>query len=55
MTGVGEGASIRGIDRMTGVNRNTNVSCGLRVGADCAEIMDTKMRDRVRQNPTHNN
>lgn len=47
-----EGASIRGIERMTGVNRNTIVSLGLRIRADCAKIMDTKMRDLVHQNPT---
>ncbi len=40
-----EGASIRGIERMTGVNRNTIMSLGLRVGANCAAIMDAKMRD----------
>jgi IS1 family transposase len=39
-----EGASIRGIERMTGVNRNTIMSLGLRVGAGCKRIMDEKMR-----------
>ncbi len=39
-----EGASIRGIERMTGVNRNTIMSLGLRVGNACAKMMDAKMR-----------
>jgi len=38
-----EGASIRSIERMTGVNRNTIMSLSLRVGAACENIMDTKM------------
>jgi hypothetical protein len=37
-----EGASIRGVERMTGVNQNTIMSLGLRVGAGCEAIMDTK-------------
>jgi IS1 family transposase len=40
-----EGSSIRSIERITGVNRNTIMSLGLRVGDACAKIMDTKMRD----------
>jgi IS1 family transposase len=40
-----EGASIRGIERMTGVNRNTIMSLGLRVGNACAAFMDSKMRN----------
>lgn len=39
-----EGASIRGIERMTGVNRNTIMNLGLRVGRACKQIMDEKMR-----------
>ena len=39
-----EGASIRGIERMTGVNRNTIMSLGLRMGDACKKIMDEKMR-----------
>jgi hypothetical protein len=38
-----EGASIRSIERMTGVNRNAIMSLGLRMGAGCEAIMDTKM------------
>lgn len=40
-----EGASIRGIERMTGVNQNTIMSLARRVGDACAKIMDEKMRD----------
>lgn len=35
-----EGNSIRGIERMTGVNRNTIMNLGVRVGQGCADIMD---------------
>ena len=40
-----EGASIRAIERITGVNQNTIMSLGRRVGEACAKIMDEKMRD----------
>ncbi len=39
-----EGKSIRAIERITGVNHNTIMSLGLRVGEGCAKIMDEKMR-----------
>lgn len=39
-----EGSSIRAIERMTGVNRNTIMSLGVRVGQGCARLMDQKMR-----------
>jgi len=39
-----EGSSIRSIERVTGVNRNTIMSLGLRVGGACIKIMDAKMR-----------
>jgi IS1 family transposase len=39
-----EGSSIRAIERITGVNQNTIMSLGRRVGNTCAKIMDTKMR-----------
>jgi IS1 family transposase len=45
VSALAEGASIRGIERITGVNQNTIMSLGLRVGTACASIMDTKMRD----------
>jgi IS1 family transposase len=40
-----EGSSIRGIERMTGINRNTIMSLGYRMGQQCGEIMHEKMRD----------
>jgi IS1 family transposase len=39
-----EGASIRAVERITGVNQNTIMSLGRRVGDACAKIMDEKMR-----------
>ncbi len=39
-----EGNSIRAVERMTGVNRNTIMNLGVRVGDACAKIMDEKMR-----------
>ncbi|HEX6719619.1 MAG TPA: IS1 family transposase, partial [Pyrinomonadaceae bacterium] len=39
-----EGSSIRAIERMTGINRNTIMNLGVRVGQGCAKILDEKMR-----------
>lgn len=39
-----EGNSIRSIERMTGVNRNTIMSLGLRVGKACENMMNERMR-----------
>jgi IS1 family transposase len=39
-----EGNSIRATERITGVNQNTIMSLGRRVGDACAKIMDEKMR-----------
>jgi IS1 family transposase len=40
-----EGSSIRSIERITGINRNTIMNLGVRVGQGCAKLMDAKMRD----------
>jgi len=40
-----EGSSIRSIERITGVNRNTIMSLAVRVGTACKAIMDEKMRN----------
>jgi IS1 family transposase len=40
-----EGSSIRAIERITGVNQNTIMSLGRRVGEASARIMDEKMRN----------
>src|ERR1017187_6197327 len=39
-----EGSSIRSIERITNVNRNTIMSLAVRVGNACKAIMDEKMR-----------
>jgi IS1 family transposase len=39
-----EGSSIRSIERMTGINRNTIMNLGVRVGQGCAQLLDEKMR-----------
>jgi IS1 family transposase len=40
-----EGSSIRSIERMTGVHRDTIMRLGVRVGQGCATLLDSKMRD----------
>lgn len=40
-----EGNSIRSIERMTCINRNTIMNLGVRVGKGCEKIMDEKMRN----------
>jgi IS1 family transposase len=40
-----EGNSIRSIERMTGVHRDTVMRLGLRVGEGCARFLDAKMRN----------
>jgi hypothetical protein len=40
-----EGASIRGIERMTGVHRDTVMRLGARVGNACSDFMDGRLRE----------
>ena len=40
-----EGSSIRAIERITGVNRNTIMNLGVRVGQECIRIQNAKMRN----------
>jgi IS1 family transposase len=40
-----EGSSIRSIERMTGIYRNTIMKLGVRVGQGCTALMDEKMRN----------
>jgi len=40
-----EGSSIRAIERMTGVHRDTIMRLGVRVGQGCARLLDEKMRN----------
>jgi IS1 family transposase len=45
ISALAEGSSIRIIERMTGVHRDTVMRLGVRVGEACAKLMDEKMRD----------
>jgi IS1 family transposase len=40
-----EGSSIRSIERMTGVHRDTIMRLGVKVGEGCAALMDAEMRN----------
>ncbi len=40
-----EGSSIRSIERMTGIHRDTIMRLGVRIGHGCTTILDAKMRD----------
>jgi IS1 family transposase len=40
-----EGSSIRSIERITGVHRDTIMRLGVKVGEGCAKMLDTAMRD----------
>src|SRR5437016_2051026 len=45
-----EGSGIRSIERMTGINRNTIMNLGVRVGKGCARLLDAKMRNLTCEN-----
>lgn len=38
-----EGNSIRGVERMTGIHRDTVMRLGVRIGEGCARLMDERM------------
>src|SRR5271170_4262267 len=40
-----EGSSIRSIERITGVHRDTIMRLGVKVGQGCTSLMDAKMRN----------
>jgi hypothetical protein len=40
-----EGSSIRSVERITGIHRDTIMRLGVRVGEGCKRIMDEKMRN----------
>jgi IS1 family transposase len=44
ISALAEGSGIRQIERMTGINRNTIMNLGVRVGKGCANVLDQKMR-----------
>jgi IS1 family transposase len=45
VSALAEGSGIRQIERMTGVHRDTIMRLGVKVGKDCANLLDAKMRD----------
>jgi IS1 family transposase len=45
ISSLAEGSSIRSIERITGVHRDTIMRLGVKVGQGCASLMDAKMRD----------
>jgi len=45
ISALAEGTSIRSIERITGVHRDTIMRLGIRVGQGCARFMDRRMRD----------
>lgn len=45
ISALAEGNSIRSIERMTGIHRDTIMRLGARVGNKCQEILDTELRD----------
>ena len=45
ISALAEGSSIRSIERITGIHRDTIMRLGARIGQGCAKIMDEKMRD----------
>ena len=40
-----EGSSIRSVERVTGIHRDTIMRLGVRMGEGCQRIMDTTMRN----------
>ena len=40
-----EGSSIRSIERMTGIHRDTIMRLGVRIGEGCTALLNAKMRD----------
>lgn len=45
ISALAEGSSIRSIERMTGVHRDTIMRLGVKVGQGCTALMDETMRD----------
>ncbi|MGA2609540.1 MAG: IS1 family transposase [Terriglobia bacterium] len=45
ISALAEGSSIRSIERMTGVHRDTIMRLGVKIGQGCTTLMDAKMRD----------
>ena len=45
VSALAEGSSIRSIERMTGIHRDTIMRLGLKIGKNCELLMDSKMQD----------
>lgn len=45
ISALAEGNSIRSIERMTGIHRDTIMRLGVKIGDGCARLMDGKMRE----------
>jgi IS1 family transposase len=45
ISALAEGSSIRSIERITGVHRDTVMRLGVKIGQGCTALMDAKMRD----------
>lgn len=45
ISALAEGSSIRSVERMTGVHRDTIMRLGVRVGKGCQTLLDHKMRE----------
>ena len=45
ISALAEGTSIRSIERITGVHRDTIMRLGIRIGQGCARFLDRQMRD----------
>ncbi len=45
ISALAEGCSIRSIERMTGIHRDTIMRLGVRVGKGCTRILDKMMRN----------
>jgi IS1 family transposase len=50
ISALAEGSSIRSIERMTGIHRDTIMNLGVRIGQGCARLLDAKMRDLTCEN-----
>src|ERR1700730_15075558 len=44
ISALAEGSSIRSIERMTGIHRDTIMRLGVKIGQGCAKVLDRKMR-----------
>lgn len=45
ISALAEGSSIRSIERMTGIHRDTIMRLGVKIGQGCATLLDSRMRD----------